>query len=368
MPWNEMGCRSSWRGPWKIWSTRLCTGSPGMRLSFDQCPAQLATSTAQLETNTTYDDRQQVLLLPDASGDEAAVELLEWFKEEACKAYNPQLHNTRPYLRLPSHISKEQRARWHKLAEQQGLMSQSQGTGSNRQLQIMCPTATNTNSGLSARARQIWRWCQAEGGQMWSISQGEVQAMLQEGGCIPSKIQQMIKKRELGMQLAQLLQGRDTDAALNLLSAEPSLAWIRDDDSGGYPLHIAVWHNLRPVISQLLTVPNTTEQRDGRRDTPLMLARQQGLKDVVCQLLAAGATDLRSCSSEADSRTWSPGQHRPYTSKRQTASSSATQPESTDGPAPPGLSHPVRRPPGLHKVNAHSLGSCESPPGFSRFT
>lgn len=44
------------------------------------------------------------------------------------------------------------------------------------------------------------------------------------------------------MQLAQLLQGRDTDAALNLLSAEPSLAWIRDDDSGGYPLHIAVWH------------------------------------------------------------------------------------------------------------------------------
>ena len=44
------------------------------------------------------------------------------------------------------------------------------------------------------------------------------------------------------MQLAQLLQSKDTDVALKILSAEPSLAWIRDDESGGYPLHIAVWH------------------------------------------------------------------------------------------------------------------------------
>lgn len=44
------------------------------------------------------------------------------------------------------------------------------------------------------------------------------------------------------MQLAQLLQSKDTDAASKMLTAEPSLAWIRDDESGGYPLHIAVWH------------------------------------------------------------------------------------------------------------------------------
>lgn len=37
----------------------------------------------------------QVLLLPDASGDEVAVELLEWFREEACNAYDPHLHSTR---------------------------------------------------------------------------------------------------------------------------------------------------------------------------------------------------------------------------------------------------------------------------------
>ena len=44
------------------------------------------------------------------------------------------------------------------------------------------------------------------------------------------------------MQLAQLLQSKATDAAAKTLSAEPSLAWVRDDESGGYPLHIAVWH------------------------------------------------------------------------------------------------------------------------------
>lgn len=65
--------------------------------------------------------------------------------------------------------------------------------------------------------------------------------------------------------------------------------------------------NLRPVISQLLTMSNTTEQRDGRRDTPLMLARKRGLKDVVGQLLAAGATDLHRGTPEAESRTWSAG-------------------------------------------------------------
>lgn len=44
------------------------------------------------------------------------------------------------------------------------------------------------------------------------------------------------------MQLAQFLQSKDTEAALGLLTAEPALAWVRDDQSGGYPLHLAVWH------------------------------------------------------------------------------------------------------------------------------
>lgn len=65
--------------------------------------------------------------------------------------------------------------------------------------------------------------------------------------------------------------------------------------------------NLQPVISHLLTLSNTTEQRDGRRDTPLMLAHKRGLEQVVDMLLTAGATDLPSSASKAGCRAWSPG-------------------------------------------------------------
>ena len=34
--------------------------SPGMHVSFDNCPAQLANSTAKLDTSTTQSDSQQV--------------------------------------------------------------------------------------------------------------------------------------------------------------------------------------------------------------------------------------------------------------------------------------------------------------------
>jgi len=59
----------------------------------------------------------------------------------------------------------------------------------------MCPTAKPSSLGLSKRARQIWEWCQAEGGGMRGISQGEVAAMLQEGGQIPPDVQQLIDRR-----------------------------------------------------------------------------------------------------------------------------------------------------------------------------
>ena len=65
--------------------------------------------------------------------------------------------------------------------------------------------------------------------------------------------------------------------------------------------------NLQPVISQLLTLSNTTEQRDGRRDTPLMLARKRGLDQVVDMLLTAGARDLPSSYPVAGCSVWAPG-------------------------------------------------------------
>ncbi len=38
------------------------------------------------------------------------------------------------------------------------------------------------------------------------------------------------------------LQARDWQAGLELLQGNPQLAWVRDDVSGGYPLHMAAYH------------------------------------------------------------------------------------------------------------------------------
>lgn len=70
--------------------------------------------------------------------------------------------------------------------------------------------------------------------------------------------------------------------------------------------------NLVPVVTQILAVPNVTEQRDRRRDTPLMLARKRGLAGVEQAILQAGANDLPSSSPSAGRTAWSAGRSPVY--------------------------------------------------------
>lgn len=53
----------------------------------------------------------------------------------------------------------------------------------------------------------------------------------------------------------------------------------------------ACFQGLTDVVNRLLQTPNVTEQRDGRRDTPLMLARRCGHVHIEQLLLTAGAKD-----------------------------------------------------------------------------
>lgn len=46
--------------------------------------------------------------------------------------------------------------------------------------------------------------------------------------------------------LIDLLQEGEEGAALALLEEDKTLAWIRDDETGGYPIHIACWKVLYP--------------------------------------------------------------------------------------------------------------------------
>jgi len=66
------------------------------------------------------------------------------------------------------------------------------------------------------------------------------------------------------------------------------------------------------VVTHILSTPNATEQRDGRRDTPLMLARKRGLAGVEQALLQAGASDLPSSSPSAGRTPWSAGMSPVY--------------------------------------------------------
>ncbi len=70
--------------------------------------------------------------------------------------------------------------------------------------------------------------------------------------------------------------------------------------------------NLVSVVTHILAVPNVTEQRDGRRDTPLMLARKRGLAGLEQALLQAGANDLPSSSPSAGRTAWCAGRSPVY--------------------------------------------------------
>lgn len=49
----------------------------------------------------------------------------------------------------------------------------------------------------------------------------------------------------------RLLKGGQPSEALSLLSEEPRLAWLKDTETGGYPIHLAAWKVGRRHGSQL---------------------------------------------------------------------------------------------------------------------
>lgn len=45
------------------------------------------------------------------------------------------------------------------------------------------------------RYKQVWEWCQLEGGAFWNYSQGEVREMLSKHGVLPPELQRVVHKR-----------------------------------------------------------------------------------------------------------------------------------------------------------------------------
>eukprot|EP00879_Flechtneria_rotunda_P010147 GHRR01010605.1.p1 GENE.GHRR01010605.1~~GHRR01010605.1.p1 ORF type:complete len:359 (+),score=105.94 GHRR01010605.1:397-1473(+) len=228
-------------------------------------------------------------------------ELLGWFLQASGVKKEPDFPHgdTRAVLSLPASLAKQERAMWHRLAEGMSLHSQSTGIGDKRFLQIrpsmytpsvatihgaadstgsadiahvaaadsagtafVCRVEAGTEGaqgghGAKSRVKQVWEWCQAEGGAFWNYSQGEVAELLSRGGSMPQELTALLRKREASLQLVAALQAGDKGTALQLLASAPQgvkLGWIRDQESRGYPAHIAAWHGLSEVMQQLVAM------------------------------------------------------------------------------------------------------------------
>ena len=130
---------------------------------------------------------------------------------------------------------------------------------------------------------------QLAGGEFWSLSRGEAEQLVASGEPLPKGLQEVVDRHERGQGLHTALRQGQEEEALALLEFDPKLAWHKDPGSGGYPIHVAAWQGQVDVVRALSTQPGVVEQRDGRRDTPLAVARALGHAAVEEVLLAAGA-------------------------------------------------------------------------------
>ncbi|PRW59890.1 DNA-binding SMUBP-2 [Chlorella sorokiniana] len=208
-------------------------------------------------------------------------ELLRWFAE-ACASGAGRLE-------FPATLSKQERARWHGLADRARLHTQSVGVGEGRYLTIgTAPLEGGGEGGGGAAAgrlrltskqvvlaRFIYDAAQMEGGKHWERSRGEIEALVASGQPLPADLQAIVDKRERGERVNALLKAGQPSQALELLADDPKLAWVKDAESGGYPLHIAAWHGYESVALFLASLPGCLEQRDGRRETALAGIQQQ---------------------------------------------------------------------------------------------
>lgn len=148
--------------------------------------------------------------------DSAPEELMDWLASS---------FPTGARLEFPPTLSKMERARWHRIAERHGLHSQSMGMGSARFLAISPAGGGQGEEGPSSegtaaqpaltaeqqqRVKQLYKWCQEEGGEYWAVSVGELREMVGGGQVLPAALQKLEQKMCVRMPLPCLPLGWPT--------------------------------------------------------------------------------------------------------------------------------------------------------------
>ncbi|GIL92139.1 hypothetical protein Vretifemale_19702, partial [Volvox reticuliferus] len=233
----------------RIWRVTLEYSSGG---PFDvtECPENLSLAA---ESDQSADVIVRHFELPSEASTTELRELLNWFSK-ASAAVSERYPNgdTRCQLLFPPTLSKDARKHIHQLAQTLRLPTFSKGLGEDRRLMVHGVGFRDTPemeaevaavvarkkapATIRDRARQIWRWCQADGGALWSLSQGELEETLlaaPDESALPPAVKDLLERREHGAALIAAIRAGDNPAALAVLEAHPRAAWIRDDGPGG---------------------------------------------------------------------------------------------------------------------------------------
>eukprot|EP00873_Tetraselmis_striata_P033537 jgi/Tetstr1/453801/TSEL_040753.t2 len=251
------------------------------------------------------------LQFPRLWTEEHAQELLQWFSE----AFAPGRGGSGrrwgdtggrgsaggAELRLPASFTKEERKEWHRLAQHCGLHTQSRGVGPGRYLSV-CAARPGPDGApppgqpdaASKAAKKVWRWCQAEGGKHWQLSQGEIADMLASPEGLPADLKALCARKEAAQSFGDALRRGDAEEGLRLLRAAQgqgaeavnSLVWHRDESSGSYPLHVAVRKGLVRVVEALATLPNVLTQKDRDWQTAFDVCEDAATGELLCRLRA----------------------------------------------------------------------------------
>ncbi|GLC61883.1 hypothetical protein PLESTB_001814300 [Pleodorina starrii] len=229
----------------RIWRVTLeyTAGGP---FDVTECPETLIESA---DCDQPADVTVRHFELPSEASTTELRELLNWFSKASAAASEQQPQgDARCQLLFPPTLSKDARKHIHQLAQTLRLPTFSKGLGDDRRLMVHGVAFRDTPemeaevaavaarrrapAAIRERAKQIWKWCQADGGALWSLSLGELEESLLSAPnetALPPAVKDLLERREHGTALIAAIRAGDTPAALAVLEAHPRAAWIRDD-------------------------------------------------------------------------------------------------------------------------------------------
>ncbi|GMH37865.1 hypothetical protein BSKO_05749 [Bryopsis sp. KO-2023] len=236
-------------------------------VDFESCPVQASGTQRPCEIRIptrTQQNRSTSRKNPNLINCEEG-KVLGWFKKQCDRAVadNPAVDVSGMYLMFPTDMDKFQRRHWHHLADMHDLISESKGVGAERMLRIYPNSFQNQRPMLEISAdnmqyaKDVWRACQLEGHDFAWYSQGELEELLCSEGGLPQPVQDVYHRRLCVRDLINKIKDEDYEGCRRLIESSPSIVLLKDDDSPGFPIHVACFIGARDIVNCMIqNLPN----------------------------------------------------------------------------------------------------------------